>query len=106
MTPRRKPGPKPKPASRRKDRIIGVRVTEAEYRKFERLADRQHTPVATWARAQILRALEHAAQTDAGNAEVEARRREQDEKLVQTEVLLKETLRLYQSAVTDRHGKS
>ena len=93
-----KPGPKPKPRSRRKDRIVGVRVTDAEYRKFERLAGRQHITVAAWARAQILLALEHAAEKGEITAGFEARQREQEETLAETKALLKETVRLYQSA--------
>ena len=106
MAAKGRPGPRPKPAGKRKDRVIGVRFTEAEYRRFERLAAKQHIPVAAWARAQILLALDHAADKGASRAELEAKQREQDEKLAQTEVLLKETVRLYQSAVTDRSKKS
>lgn len=82
------PGPKSKPASKRKDRIIGVRVTEAEFKKFERLAEKQHIPLAAWARAQIMLAQDYAAQKD----------REQDEKLTETKALLETTRRLYQRA--------
>ncbi len=100
MTPKRRPGPKPKPASKRKDRLIGVRVTEAEYKKFERLARRQHITVAAWVRAQVHRAVESAPDDAAASSELEKARRGQEELLDKTKDLLKQTIRLYQSVPT------
>ncbi len=91
-----KRGPKPKPRGKRKDRIIGVRITDSEHRKLERLAERQHISVAAWARAQILIAVEGKTVI---SAEFEARQREQEKTLAETKALLNETVRLYQSAV-------
>jgi len=87
-----KRGPKPKPARERKDRIIGVRVTAAEHRKFEKLAEKLHIPLAAWARGQIMLALDYAAEKD----------REQDEKLAETKALVQEVRVLYQKATRDR----
>lgn len=95
-----KSGPKPKPASKRKDRIIGVRVTAAEYRKFEQMAQKQHIPIAAWARAQIMLALDYATEKIANQSSLKAARREQDKKLTETKLLLRKTMRLYQSATT------
>ena len=49
-----KRGPKPKPVDKRRDRVIGVRVTDAEYERAERLAEMQHLTVGAWARTQVL----------------------------------------------------
>ena len=94
MTRKRKPGPKPKPARKRKDRVVAIRVNEAEYRKFERLANAQHITVGAWVRAEVLKAVDQ--RTDL--AGLEKRQREQEELLEATKALLNQTVRLYQSA--------
>ena len=94
MTPRRKPGPKPRPASKRKVKVVGVRVSDAEYRRFERLAKRQHISVGSWARAQLLK----AAEQDETAVELE-------DQLEEAKRLVQETRILYQSAVPKGTGR-
>ena len=69
------------------------------------LVKEQHISVAAWARAQILLASERAAEKSEITADLEARQREQEETLAETKALLKETVRLYQSAAPSRTKK-
>ena len=95
---RAKPGPKGKPRSERMTRIIGIRVTEAEYRRLARLARKEHVPLAAWVRGRLLRAVEGDATVESTQEELETRRREQEEALAEAKLLLRETRTLYQSA--------
>ena len=63
---------------------------------------KQHIPVAAWARAQILLGVQHSAAKDLSRAQLEKVRRDQEERLAETRVLLRQTRRLYQSAIVDR----
>ena len=101
MARKRKPGPKPKPARKRKDRVVAIRVNEAEYRRFERLANAQHITVGAWVRAEVLKAVDQRIDLD----DLEKRQREQEELLEETRALLNRTVTLYQSAaIKDAQG--
>ena len=94
MKRKRKPGPKLKPARKRKDRVVAIRVNEVEYRKFERLANAQHITVGAWVRAEVLKGMGKRT----GLADLERRQQEQEELLAEMKALLNQTVRLYQSA--------
>ena len=97
-----KPGPKPMPPGKRRSQVIGVRVTPAEYRKFERMAGAEHLSLAAWGRRKILAAIEYELQEIARRGAREALLKQQEEKLDETTTLLKKTMRLYQSAAPKR----
>ena len=79
-------------------RIIGIRVTESEYRRLARLARRDHVPLAAWVRGRLLRALKEDASFDSVREKLETRQQEQEEALAEAKFLLRETRTLYQSA--------
>lgn len=85
-------GQRQKPQSERMSRVIGLRVTEAEYLRLQELAKNEHLPLAAWVRGRLLRCLEE----DAGQ---EARQKEQQESLEEAKFLLRETRALYQTAL-------
>ncbi len=79
-------------------RIIGIRVTESEYRRLAQLARRDHVPLAAWVRGRLLRALGDDASFDSVREEFETRQREQEQAVAEAKFLLRETRTLYQSA--------
>ena len=95
----RRAGAKPKPSSKRMTRVIGLRVTEEEYRRLTRLAQREHVPLAAWTRARLLRSIEDQASFEFSRESFDARQQAQEETLAKAQTLLEETRRLYQSTV-------
>lgn len=98
MIKRGKPGPKPKRAADRLIRVIGLRVTNQEYRHLALLARKERISLGAWARARLLKAVEEDASLESLGDKFENRSRKQDQALAKTQKLLTETIRLYQSA--------
>lgn len=98
MIRRRKPGPKPKRPADRLTRVIGLRVTNQEYRRLVVLAKKERIPLGAWARARLLRAVETDASLESIGDKLEVRSRKQEQVLARTQKLLTKTIRLYQSA--------